>query len=67
MYYTPAPIPANTPAITDFTIRKIATPTTINNGRYLSPLIGDPEDIADIMRLANPVMIIIATIENVLY
>ncbi len=36
------------------------SPTTMKTGRYLMPLSGEPVLIADIMRLANPVMIIIA-------
>jgi AAA+ ATPase superfamily predicted ATPase len=62
--YIPAPIPENTADIMNFTTRNITIPTITNMGRYLIPLMAEPLDIADIIRLAKPQMTIIAAREK---
>jgi hypothetical protein len=62
--YIPAPIPEKTADIMNFTTRNMTMPTIMNMGRYLIPLMAEPLDIADIMRLAKPQMTTIAASEK---
>lgn len=55
---------ANSAAIMCCTSKNNTIPIPMNIGKNLSPFNADPEDIADIISAANPVITTIAIIEK---